>query len=113
MGGKLAPADGDERGSGIDAVIVHRNDAALQRVEEITAAATGIEERIALRHQRREQLGRLSGAGHLLGLAAGPRGIEIAHRRAMLPDAMAPPAIVAQLGGHARLPVTMKAEAMK
>src|SRR5258705_398589 len=76
-------------------------------------AEADIEKRIAGRDERREELGSLGGASHLFGLAAGARSIELTHGRAVLPDAMALPAVVAQFGGHARLPVTMKADAMK
>src|SRR5258708_7784420 len=82
-------------------------------MEEIAAAAAGIDQAVAGPSERRKQLGGLRGASHLLDLVARAPGIKLAQRRAVLPDAMARPTIFAQVGHHARLPARMKAEAMK
>ena len=76
---------------------------ALERMKEVAAAAADIEQDVARRDVRREQLRRLRGARHLLGLEAAAPRIEVAHRAAVLPDVVGVPTLVRDHGTAARL----------
>src|SRR5580704_5674 len=97
---KLAASGGNEARGRVDAVILERDAAAAERMEEIAGAAAGIEQALARPRQLGHELGCLRGAGHFLRLVAGAAAIELEEIGAVLPDTVGRPSVVIDLDRH-------------
>src|SRR5579862_330750 len=79
-------------------------------MEQIAAAATGIQEAVTAAHVRGEQPYRLAMGGHLLDFAPATLRIQCPHLGTVLPDVEPRPPIALD---QAFLPTSRNAEAMK